>query len=156
MEVMQKTIFAFNHNILLQTETYGTRGPAFDVISSYLYNRQHLVDWNRNLSCTYKVKIGVPQGSLLGEIPFVLYTNNLVHNIPKTGIFTYADNTPLLHTSTCNTIFLSTSQTSLQNAQIWCENNGLFLNVEKTQNIVLSTRHFQDLLPLSVLTWIYQ
>ena len=80
-----------NHNILLsKLNHYGIRGVANDLLHSYLSNRTQFVDISDSISSTRLVANGVPQGSILGPILFLIFINDLA-NALKTSPQLFAD-----------------------------------------------------------------
>ena len=67
-----------DHKILLsKLQCYGIRGLALDLIKSYLANRGQYVCYNNSNSELKNIKCGVPQGSILGPVLFILYINDM-------------------------------------------------------------------------------
>ena len=91
-----KALDTANHNILWnKLDYYGVRGSPLLWFKSYLNNRQQYTDINGTLSNVDAIKWGVPQGSILGPLLFILYINDIVHssNILKFTLF--ADDTTI-------------------------------------------------------------
>ena len=75
---LSKAFDTLIHEILIsKLKHYGVRGEAIDLIRSYLYQRQQLVEFNGCLSDMRYIETGVPQGSVLGPLLFSIYINRL-------------------------------------------------------------------------------
>ena len=75
---------------------YGIRGIANEWIKSYLSNRQQYVSINSHDSNKLEIKHGVPQGSVLGPLLFLIYINDLHNSIEYCNVRHFADDTNLL------------------------------------------------------------
>ena len=74
----QKTFDTVNHKILLsKLEHYGIRGIALNLFQNYLKNQTQFVEINKKSSTILPIDYGVPQGSVLGPLIFLIYINNL-------------------------------------------------------------------------------
>ena len=84
------------HNILMKKlYHYGFRGKTFDWIENYLTNRKQFVQYNDRVSKLANIVNGVPQGSILGPLLFILYVN-IYHVSNYFNCILYADDTTLL------------------------------------------------------------
>ena len=85
---LKKAFDTVNHNILLQKlEHYGIRGTSLDWFQSDLKDRMQYVFVNNTSSETKAISCGVPQGSVLGPLLFLLYINDITKHIKKTKVF---------------------------------------------------------------------
>ena len=91
---LSKAFDTVDHNILIsKLEHYGVRGTSLRGFESYLSNRQQYVEFNGVSSESCRIKCGVPQGSILGPLLFLLYINDLC-NVSKVVDFNlFADDT---------------------------------------------------------------
>ena len=97
---LRKAVGTDNHDILLsKLNHYGIREVAFDWFKSYLSNRTQYVTINNEKSEIQAIKYGVPQGSILGPLLFLIYINDLSRSIKNSKIHHFADDTNLLYAS---------------------------------------------------------
>ena len=130
-----------NHQLLLQrlSRKYGIRGSVISWLTSYLQNRSFSVKVKSSTSSSCILEIGVPQGSILGPILFILYTKDLEEIASKYGftVHLYADDTQLYFAFDVNSN--SPNMTAVKNCfseiKDWMSLNFLKLNEDKTQFI---------------------
>ena len=114
------------HKLLLaKMHAFGIRGEALGVISSYLTNRHQFVRFDRVKSELLAVKSGVPQGSIVGPLFFIIFINDLVREIEHSLPYPFADDLKLLHTN------LTDMQNDLLKFEIWVAKNGMDLQLTK-------------------------
>ena len=91
---LKKAFDTVDHNILLnKLQCYGVRGLALEWIKSYLFNRRQYVCYNNSNSEFKEIKCGVPQGSILGPLLFILYINDMCDVAKLLLIILFADDT---------------------------------------------------------------
>lgn len=97
---LSKAFDCVNHGLLLnQLENYGIRGTPHNWLNSYLIERKQQVIIKDVLSDSTEIKYGVPQGSILGPILFLIYINNVNDLMSCENIIQYADDTTLCFTA---------------------------------------------------------
>ena len=132
-----------DHEILLRKlKCYKCNDSCLSWFESYLCHRKQRVSLNNNLSSTSEVIHGVPQGSILGPLLFLIFINDLplyLQNNTST-IDLYADDTTIYY-SCSNILMLERNlQKSLDCLQIWCRENGMILNTDKTKVMLITSR----------------
>lgn len=148
---LSKAFDVINHDILLtKLCRYGIRGTVNDWFKSYLSNRLQFVEINGNMSSCLPIRCGVPQGSILGPLLYLIYVNDIGKSC-QCNILSFADDTTLyVSHSNINELF-SIANEQLNNLFTWFCANKLCLNESKTKYIVIRPSYMRtDLTKLNI------
>ena len=97
---LQKAFDTVNHQILCEKLAYnGFRGKSLHLVKSFLSNRKKFVSINGYESSKLNITCGVPQGSTLGPLLFIIYINDLSFCLTKSSSNHFADDTCLIRAS---------------------------------------------------------
>ena len=105
----------------------------------YLTNRTQSIALNCVVSDPQSLQYGVPQGSILGPLLFIIYINELPSIIQNCSIQLYADDTLLFFSSSSVALIESTLSEDLNRMISWLNSNFLFLNYSKTKIMLIGT-----------------
>ena len=143
---LKKAFDTVDHGILLQKLAHhGFRGLINDWFRSYLLKRaQETVVGNRSSNKSF-ITCGVPQGSLLGPLLFLLYVNDIYCSSKKLNLYLFADDTNILHSHKDLKTLEKEMNVELHNVYQWLVSNKLTLNLKKTNFVIF--RPYQKRLP---------
>ena len=139
---LKKAFDTVNHKILLEKLLLsGINGNTLSLISDYLKNRFQKTICNGKLSKLNKVTCGVPQGSILGPLFFLIYINDLQGILGDNAYHLYADDTVIYCSNKSIEIAEMKLQTILDKFSEWCAINALTTNTSKTKVMIFGSRH---------------
>ena len=134
---MSKAFDTIDHKILIQKlDRYGIRGITQLWFQDYLRNRKQIVKFNQIKSKEFVIKSGVPQGSILGPILFLLYINDIENCSKLISFILFADDTNIFYSNKCLKTLSNIIQTEIDKVAEWLNVNKLSLNTTKTKVIL--------------------
>ena len=138
---LSKAFDTLNHVILLQKlDHYGIRGLPLLWFKDYLSNRKQFVFPNNASSQMRKITCGVPQGSILGPLLFILYVNDMINCSKLLHFILFADDTNLFYSSSNYKDLIDVVNIELGNLSEWFRTNKLSLNIAKTNYVLFGNR----------------
>ena len=148
---LSKAFDTVNHDILLsKLEHYGIRGNALDLFKSYLRDRKQFTVLEGKNSKTSSIDCGVPQGSVLGPLFFLLFINDLPNCCPLGKIRIFADDTNVFFHSENIKELISTAKTIMIQLNSWFNSNKLTLNANKSSFTIFKSINKHIYLPKSI------
>ena len=137
---LKKAFDNVSHKIMLKRLChYGIRGPVYDLIGSYLFNRNQFVSINKHCSSSKPINIGVPQGSILGLLLFLVYVNDISDTtscIPRL----FADDTCLLLSNYSKPDLENKCSFEMLQLHSWYSANKLEINPTKSAAIIIPAK----------------
>ena len=144
---LSKAFDTLDHTILLDKLLYyGIRSTAYNLLRSYLANREQFVELNDTASKTLPIVTGVPQGSILGPLLFLIYINDfplssnffkfIMYNADDTTLYSQFDNARIAN----HDIELEINN-ELTNINDWLKINKLALNIKKYKYMISTKAH---------------
>jgi hypothetical protein len=133
---ISKAFDCCNHDILLhKLYNIGIRGTMLAWLKSYLTDRQQFTFCNSVASCNSYIRAGVPQGSVLGSLLFIIYVNDIFGSCEE-PLFLFADDTNSFISSDNVDELFTKSNVVMSKIFDWCNANKLSINTSKTYFII--------------------
>lgn len=140
---LKKGFDTVDHKILLdKLKYYGVRGLSNTWFHSYLTYRKQYVCIGSSKSSLKQINYGVPQGSVLGPLLFVIYINDLNRSIKSSTVYHFADDTSLIYSEKSFKKLTQKMNHDLTCLSQWLRANKLSLNVSKTELLIFSPPGF--------------
>lgn len=139
---LKKAFDTVSHKILLsKLKDIGVTGKAYEVFKSYLTDRSQVVKINNHQSDPQLITCGIPQGSILGPLLFLIYVNNIYKIGLKGDVTLYADDTSLFYSGHSLETVISQAQHDLDLLHIWLQSNLLTINASKTKYVIFCAKN---------------
>ena len=136
------------HNGLLgKLGQIGVEGSFYDMLKSYLTDRRQVVVVNGHKSEMVQIKAGVPQGSRLGPLLFIIYMNDIINNI-ESDILIFADDTSLFASGSDPVLTVEQLNRDLQKISNWSKKWKVSFNAKKSKDIIFSNKYLNNSPPL--------
>ena len=134
-----KAFDTINHDILLyKLSHYGIRGKALEWFRNYLTKRKQYTSLNGHNSTLKEINCGVPQGSLLGPLLFIVYINDFCRSSNILSFILFADDSNVFFSHDNPNTLLDTVNSELIKLTEWIRANKLSLNLQKTKYMIFS------------------
>ena len=140
---LSKAFDCINHKILLnKLKNLGLQEDSLSWMASYLTNRPQCTKFLNYVSTEGISTSGVPQGSILGPLLFICYTNDFPKHLSSLSkVLSYADDTELLITASSKKELKENIETAIEHSQNWFKENSMKLNSDKTEILVFNTHN---------------
>jgi hypothetical protein len=143
---IKKCFDSIDHELLLtKMQFYGVKGTELNWFKAYLSNRSQVVKCNTQLSDVRNVPVGVPQGSILGPLLFVLFVNDISQHVGLATANLYADDTLIYCNGNTQKEVNEKLQSCVDKVSQWYLKNNIMINADKScAMIVKSKRNFSN------------
>ena len=151
----RKAFDCVQHPVLLQKlSSLRLDRSTIEWVGSYLLDRKQRVYANNVYSSFLPITQGVPQGSVLGPLFYIIYANDLVKTFQNCNVAMYADDT-MLYTANPNfDISVGKMQGDINSLAKWCKANGIAVNTEKSKLMVFGSTNVIGNLPQFEITFL--
>ena len=132
---LSKAFDTIGHSVLLEKLIlYGVCGPELAWFTDYLFNRTQLVEINNAVSDESAIMSGVPQGSILGPLLFIVFFDDFKDNLVNCDVTQYADDTVIMFAHKDVEIVEKVLNSDMNHISRYCTENELLLNLKKGEN----------------------
>ena len=121
-----------HQKLLIKLEKYGIRGTPLKLIRDYISSRTQIVNFNGTKSNPQPVSYGVPQGSVLGPLLFILYINDIVNSCKSAHLVLFADDTNIFVTAKTEKEAYEAANKCINDIYLYMLANQLHINLEKS------------------------
>ena len=140
---MAKAFDTVNHTILLnKLESLGFTGKIINLLRNYLTDRKQSTLANGVVSSLVNISCGIPQGSTVGPLMYIIYMNDVSTSLNHCKYQLYADDTVIYLSDDITNLNDATNRitTDLESFKYWCDMNKLTLNVKKTKYVTFGLK----------------
>ncbi len=135
---LKKAFDTVNHQVLMKKlKCLGVHGRTLSWFQSFLSNRSQQTVIGNSLSDSLKISVGVPQGSILGPLLFLVHINGIQKCLKHCQMIIFADDLALFCPATTQEELQSKLDTDLQSVMKWLVNSKLLLNVSKSKLMII-------------------
>ena len=139
---LSKAFDTISHSVLLnKLQSYGIDGNELEWLTDYLFERKQIVDIQNAYSDEKPLLTGVPQGSILGPLLFIIFLNDLAETLNHSKIIKYADDTVVYFSEKNVEIIQEKLNEDLENISRYFSKNELIINLKKgkTESMLFGT-----------------
>jgi len=137
-----KAFDTLDHKILLtKLNHFGIRGHPLKLVENYLYERTQAVFYKNKISNPQPIICGIPQGSILGPLLFLIYINDIYTSSSVLNFILFADDTTILLANKSLANLLLIINKELVKVNEWCQVNRLSLNINKTNFMIFNKNY---------------
>ena len=143
---LTKAFDTVDHQILLdKLDHYGVRGQTNDLFKSYLSNRKQFVKIGNSKSSHLPISCGVPQGSVLDPLLFLIYVNDIANHSPLGNIRLFADDTNIFVEHENLELVYENAKIVLEYMYQWFKDNKLTVNSKKSSFTIFTKSHIRNI-----------